>query len=142
VAKACGSNLVPIDGRELTDVCVVTIQKTGLPFPPTFLEREWRQVILAQGLRDEQAYLTCSRAGQGTPLGKAQRRQVWQAPQSLKASLRLMGRDAFPQLADEAARAAQPLYEHITSLTRPRICTRRSGGYCGPWSRTGPTTSS
>jgi hypothetical protein len=113
VAKTRGSNPAPIEGRELTDVCAVTVEKAGLPFSPAFLEREWRQVILAQGLRDEQAYLTCSRAGQGTPLGKAQRRQVWQAVQSLTASLRLMGRDTFPQLADEAAQMAEPLYQHV-----------------------------
>jgi hypothetical protein len=113
VAKARGSNPAPIEGRELTDVCAVTVEKAGLPFAPTFLEREWRQVILAQGLRDEQAYLTCSRAGQGTPLGKAQRRQVWQAVQSLESSLRTMGRDTFPQLADQAAHIAGPLYQHV-----------------------------
>jgi len=113
VASTRGSSPAPIDGKELTDVCALAVEKAGLPFSPTFLEREWRQVILAQDLTDEQAYLTCSRAGQGTPLGKAQRRQVWQAVQSLKASLRLMGRDTFPQLADEATHAAQPMYEHI-----------------------------
>jgi hypothetical protein len=113
VAKARGGNPAPIEGRELTDVCAVTVEKTGLPFTPTFLEREWRQVILAQDLHEEQAYLTCSRAGQGAPLGKPQRRQLWQAVQSLEASLRGMGRDTFPQLADEAARVAQPTYRHI-----------------------------
>jgi hypothetical protein len=113
VAKTRGSNPAPIEGKELTDVCAITVEKAGLPFTPTFLEREWRQVILAQGLRDEQAYLTCSRAGQGTPLGKAQRRQVWQVVQSLEVSLREMGRDTFPQLADEAARTVQPLYQHV-----------------------------
>jgi hypothetical protein len=113
VAKARGTNPAPIEGRELTDVCAVTVEKTGLPFTPTFLEREWRQVILAQDLRDEQAYLTCSRAGQGAPLGKSQRRQLWQAIKSLEDSLSGMGRDRFPQLADEAARVAQPAYRHI-----------------------------
>ena len=113
VAKIRGINPAPIDGRELTDVCAVMVEKVGLPFSPAFLEREWRQVILGQGVRDEQAYLTCSRAGLGTPLGNAQRRQVWQAAQSLTAALRTMGRDTFPQLADEAAEVAQPQYRHI-----------------------------
>jgi hypothetical protein len=45
--------------------------------PRPFLNREWEQVILAQDLRTEQEYLTASRAGQGTPLGKPQCRQVW-----------------------------------------------------------------
>jgi hypothetical protein len=38
----------------------------GLPFAPSFLNREWEQVILAQDLRSEADYLTASRAGQGT----------------------------------------------------------------------------
>ena len=61
-------------------------------------------MFLAQGLSSEGAYLTCSRAGQGTPLGKAQRRQVWQLVQQVEAELTAMGRDTFVQLANEAAR--------------------------------------
>jgi superfamily I DNA/RNA helicase len=109
--------LVPIEGKELADACLVAIEKSGLPSTPAFLEREWRQVILAQGLRDEQAYLTCSRAGQGRPLGKAARRQVWQLIQQVVAGLDATGRHTFLQLADEAARvlraAPEPPYRHI-----------------------------
>ena len=64
-------------GRELDDLWAAAVQEAGLPYAPSFLNREWEQVILAQDLRTEQEYLTASRAGQGTPLGKAQRRQVW-----------------------------------------------------------------
>jgi superfamily I DNA/RNA helicase len=82
-----------------------------LPFTPSFLNREWEQVILAQDLRTEADYLTASRAGQGTPLGEAQRRQVWQAVQQVEFELRLAGLDTLPQLANEAARALGGLVE-------------------------------
>jgi superfamily I DNA/RNA helicase len=88
-----------------------------LPFAPTFLIREWEQVILAQDLRAEPEYLTCSRAGQGTPLGKAQRRQVWHLAQQVESALSAMGRSTFLQLANEAARflrvSSRPPYRHV-----------------------------
>jgi superfamily I DNA/RNA helicase len=118
VAKARGvKQLHPIDGNELIDVWAAKAQGADLPYTPTFLEREWRQVVLAQGLSDEQGYLTCSRAGQGTPLGKAQRRQVWRFAQEVASELQAAGRDTFVQLADEAARVlraapARP-YRHV-----------------------------
>ena len=91
--------------------------QAGLSFTPTFLEREWEQVILAQDLRGEQEYLTCSRAGQGTPLGKAQRRQVWRLAEEVEAGLRSRGQSTFLQLANEAARhlreSGKPPYRHV-----------------------------
>ena len=104
-----GSKPVIIDWRELDGLW--TAASEGLPFAPSFLNREWEQVILAQDLRSEVDYLTASRAGQGTPLGKAQRRQVWQAVQRVEAELRLAGRDTFLQLANEAARVLSSLVE-------------------------------
>ena len=88
-----------------------------MPYAPTFLNREWEQVILAQDLRAEQDYLTCSRAGQGTPLGKAQRRQVWRLVQQVESQLSALGRSTFLQLANEAARflrdSGEPPYRHV-----------------------------
>ena len=55
----------------------------GLDLTPAFLKNEWEQVILAQDLRNEQAYLTCLRTGRGRPLTKAQRSLVWQAAQQV-----------------------------------------------------------
>ena len=75
--QARGTRPVIIDGKELDGLWAGAAAKEDTPFPATFLNREWEQVILAQDLRAEQDYLTCSRAGQGTPLGKTQRRQVW-----------------------------------------------------------------
>jgi len=102
-------------------------------------------VILAQDLRIEQDYLTCSRAGQGTPLGKAQRRQVWQLAQQVESELSALGRSTFLQLANEATRflhdSGEPLYRHVI-IDEARTCTPRSGACCAPPSRPAPTTCS
>jgi superfamily I DNA/RNA helicase len=104
-----GGKPVIIDWKELAGLWGAAA--ADLPFAPSFLNREWEQVILAQDLRTEADYLTASRAGQGTPLGKAQRRQVWQAVQRVESELRLAGRDTFLQLANEAARVLGGLVE-------------------------------
>jgi superfamily I DNA/RNA helicase len=104
VEQARGTRPAIMEVKELTDVWGVAATSARLSFTPTFLNREWEQVILAQDLRSEQDYLTASRAGQGTPLGKAQRRQVWQLAQYVEAELAQLGRDTFLQLANEAAR--------------------------------------
>ena len=105
VEHARGAKPVVIMGRELDDLWAAAVKEAGLGYVPSFLNREWEQVILAQDLRSEQEYLTASRAGQGTPLGKAQRRQVWALTHWVEAHLRALGRDTFTQLANEAARA-------------------------------------
>ena len=117
VARSRGSKPSPIYGSELSAVWEQVAGTMG-PFSGSFLSREWEQVILAQGVRSEQDYLTCSRAGQGMPLGKAQRREVWRFTGKAEAELAARGRDTFVQLADEAARAltepgaAKP-YRHV-----------------------------
>ena len=72
-------------------------------FTPAFMKNEWEQVILAQDLSTEQAYLTCLRTGRGRPLTKAQRSQVWQAAQRVTAELAAARQSTHLQLANEAA---------------------------------------
>jgi superfamily I DNA/RNA helicase len=118
VEQARAAKPVIIDGKELDELWAAAAKEAGLPYAPSFLNREWEQVILAQDLRTEQDYLTASRAGQGTPLGKAQRGQVWALIQRVEAKLSALGRDTFTQLANEAARAlrdgaARLPYRHV-----------------------------
>ena len=112
-----GTRPAIIDNKDLSDLWATAAAGAGLPFAPTFLIREWEQVILAQDLRAGQEYLTCSRAGQGTPLGKAQRRQVWQLTQQVESELGALGRSTFLQLANEATRflraSSRPPYRHV-----------------------------
>ena len=115
--QARGTRPVIIDGKELAGLWAGAAAKEDMPYAPTLLNREWEQVILAQDLRAEQDYLTCSRAGQGTPLGKTQRRQVWRFVQQVESQLSALGRSTFLQLANEAARflrdSGEPPYRHV-----------------------------
>jgi superfamily I DNA/RNA helicase len=89
----------------------------GLDLTPAFLKNEWEQVILAQDLRNEHAYLTCLRTGRGRPLTKAQRSRVWQAAQQVTAELATARQTTHLQLANEAThllrKAGAPRYRHI-----------------------------
>jgi len=89
----------------------------GLSFTPAFGKNEWEQVILAQDLETEQAYLTCPRTGRGRPLTKVQRSQVWQAAQQVSAELAAARESTHLQLANEAAhllrQSGVPPYRHI-----------------------------
>ena len=89
----------------------------GLSFTPAFGKNEWEQVILAQDLHTEQAYLTCPRTGRGRPLAKAQRSRVWQAAQQVSAELAAARESTHLQLANEAAnllrQSGVPPYRHI-----------------------------
>jgi superfamily I DNA/RNA helicase len=83
----------------------------------SFLRNEWEQVILAQDLHTEQAYLTCARTGRGRPLTKPQRSLLWQATHQVTAELEAAGQTTHLQLANEATRllrqAGTLSYRHI-----------------------------
>ena len=89
----------------------------GLELTPVFLKNEWEQVILAQDLRSEHAYLTCLRTGRGRPLTRAQRSRVWQAARQVMAELATARQTTHLQLANEATHllreAGAPCYRHI-----------------------------
>ena len=89
----------------------------GLTLTPAFLKNEWEQVILAQDLHTEQAYLTCQRNGRGRPLSRAQRTLVWRAARQVTAELAAASQTTHLQLANEATRllrqAGAPPYRHI-----------------------------
>ena len=118
VERSRGARPAIVDDKTLSDLWTAAVVDADLQFAPTFLNREWEQVVLAQDLSTEAEYLTCSRAGQGTPLGKAQRRQVWNLVQRVQSELAARGRSTFIQLANEAARdlrdSSEPApYRHV-----------------------------
>ncbi|GLW62172.1 DNA helicase [Actinomadura rubrobrunea] len=89
----------------------------GLPYSGTFLLSEWEQVVLAQRLTTEQAYVACDRRGRGKRLPPGERPEVWRAIQTIVAHMRRDGVWSFKQMADEAARILDAtdrrLYRHI-----------------------------
>ena len=117
VVKQARGTPVIADERVLRDRWAEAAADAGLTFTPAFLKNEWEQVILAQDLRTEQAYLTCLRTGRGRPLTKAQRSQVWQAAQQVTAELAAARQSTHLQLANEATQllrqAGAPRYRHI-----------------------------
>ncbi|MGH3196610.1 MAG: UvrD-helicase domain-containing protein, partial [Streptosporangiaceae bacterium] len=103
IVKQARGTPVIADERTLRTRWAKAAASKGLTFTPAFGKNEWEQVILAQDLRTEQAYLTCARTGRGRPLTKAQRSQVWQAAQQVTAELAATSQSTHLQLADEAA---------------------------------------
>ena len=105
------------DDRALRTMWAETAADAELSFSASFLQHEWEQVILAQDLHTEQAYLTCLRTGRGRPLNKTQRRQVWQAAQYVTARLAAAHKSTHLQLANEATHllreALVARYQHV-----------------------------
>jgi hypothetical protein len=117
VVRQARGNPVIADERVLRTRWAEAGADAGLAFTPAFLKSEWEQVILAQDLCTEQAYLGCPRTGRGRPLTRTQRSQVWQAAQRVTAELAAARKSTHLQLANEATRllrqAGQPRYRHI-----------------------------
>ncbi len=118
VARARGANPAIADNQRLrARWAAASFTETGAAFTPEFLQHEWEQVILAQDLHTEQAYLTCLRSGRGTPLGKAQRSQVWRAAERVVGELQAAGQSTHIQLANEAThivrQSLRAPYRHV-----------------------------
>ena len=118
VKQARGNPVIP-DERELRARWAEAAADAGLAFTPAFLKNEWEQVIQAQDLHTEQAYLTCLRHGRGRPLAKTQRSGVWHVAQRVTAELAAARQSTHFQLANEAtqllrqAKTKNPRYRHI-----------------------------
>jgi superfamily I DNA/RNA helicase len=117
IVKQARGNPVIADERVLRAWWAETAADAGLALTPAFLKNEWEQVILAQDLHTEQAYLTCLRTGRGRPLDKSQRSQVWQVAERITAELAAAHQSTHVQLANEATnllrQAGAPLYRHV-----------------------------
>ena len=117
IVKAARGAPVIADERVLRPQWAAAAAAVGLDFTPAFLKNEWEQVILAQDLHAEQAYLTCLRTGRGRPLTKVQRSQVWQAAQHVTAWLAEAHQSTHLQLANEATHLLRqtgvPRFLHI-----------------------------
>lgn len=82
-----------------------------------FLGREWRNVVLAQGLTDLGGYLAAQRAGRGIRLTAAQREQLWPALSGFAQVLRDRQRWTHEMVCVEAARLLEAAetkpYQHV-----------------------------
>ena len=116
VKQARGAPVIA-DERVLRTRWARAAAEAGLDFTPSFLKNEWEQVILAQDLHTETAYLTCLRTGRGRALTRAQRRRVWQAARQVTGELAAARQSTHLQLANEATyllrHTGSPRYRHI-----------------------------
>ena len=70
---------------------------------PEFLEDEWNQVILGQGIRSRSDYFRARRAGRGQRISRAQRAEIWQLVERFTMRLEEKGVWTFRQVAQAAA---------------------------------------
>jgi len=72
--------------------------------PAEVYREEWEQVVLEQDLRDRDDYLRASRRGQGRPLTRPQRAEIWQVMEAFKAALDRRGKTEWGELPNLARR--------------------------------------
>ncbi|MFJ3987677.1 UvrD-helicase domain-containing protein [Streptomyces sp. NPDC090032] len=104
VRAARGNPGRPLSGKDERTRWDRLARRRRLPWNAAFLAQEYRHVILAQNLRDEDAYLACERHGRGSALRRAQRVQVWQAVTEFEADLARERTHTWLQLCAEATR--------------------------------------
>ncbi|MFR9757454.1 UvrD-helicase domain-containing protein [Streptomyces sp. TR06-5] len=87
-----------------------------VPWNEQFLAQEFRNVVLAQGIRTPEEYLRCVRRGRGTQLGRVQRARLWRVLQDFEADVASRDAATYTQLCDQAAgilREQGPRYRHV-----------------------------
>ncbi|MFI1958209.1 UvrD-helicase domain-containing protein [Streptomyces althioticus] len=106
----------PIGDREQRQLWEKVVKQLDLPFTARFLTQEYRHVVLAQDLRDLDAYLGASRRGRGTGLGPARRQEVWSGVARFERLLRDRGQTTHlgicARAADLLAEGPAP-YAHV-----------------------------
>ncbi|MEU7691413.1 AAA family ATPase [Microbispora sp. SCL1-1] len=93
------------------------IRHRSLEFTEKFLQEEWRQVVLAQGVTSFDAYLDARRIGRGRRLGPVQRAKVWRAIGEFEQELADNNYRTFETICVEATRVLGELdtrpYDHV-----------------------------
>ena len=92
---------------------------------PEFLEDEWNQVILGQGIRSRSEYFRARRAGRGQRISRAQRAEIWQLVERFTMRLEEKGVWTFRQVAQAAARVEG---ERAAKIVANREREAREGG--------------
>jgi superfamily I DNA/RNA helicase len=102
---------------EVRQLWADVVDELGLPFAPEFLNTEFEQVVLAQGIGSRADYFNAVRAGRGVRLTRRDRAEVWKGIESFLRELTSRNRRTHLQMADAAAgylaaRTVKP-YHHI-----------------------------
>ncbi|MBN1173735.1 MAG: UvrD-helicase domain-containing protein [Micromonosporaceae bacterium] len=103
VRGLAGRVSTPIGDLEERQVWRRIRRRFDLPWTEQFLAQEFRNVILAQRVRDADQYRTISRRGRGSALGTRQRDALWQAVAAFAGELRSAGQTTHLQICSRAA---------------------------------------
>lgn len=78
----------------------------------SFLQSEWNEVVLAQGIEERAEYLTASRSGRGRRISRLQRVDLWTVFERFTQLLNAQNLITFTQVAARAATIAAQLNPH------------------------------
>ncbi|MFJ2949621.1 UvrD-helicase domain-containing protein [Streptomyces sp. NPDC087226] len=116
VREARGSSPKPLSAAAEKSAWTRAAAGEVLPWTEQFLSQEFRNVVLAQGLRTPEEYLRCVRRGRGTQVGRVQRARLWRVMERFTADLASRDSATYTQLCDQAARVladSPPRYRHV-----------------------------
>lgn len=91
------------------------------PWPVSFLQGEWSQIVLAQGITDRDGYLRASRSGRGRRLSRPQRAELWTVFERFTQVVTAQELMTFTQAASRAAAIAGTLEADQAPLGSARI---------------------
>ena len=80
------------------------MEQTGSAWDEAFVQHEWAAVVQAQGIEQRADYLRASRQGQGAPLNRSQRAELWAIFAAYRAELDRLGRMEWPDVIHRATR--------------------------------------
>jgi hypothetical protein len=116
VTRLDGKAPSPVGDRDERQLWQRVAKKLGLPWAEQFLAQEYRHVVLAQNLRNLDAYRAASRRGRGSALSPARREQLWPAVELFESLLRDQGRTTHLKVCARAAELlteSSPAYDHV-----------------------------
>ncbi|GGZ28143.1 UvrD-helicase domain-containing protein [Streptomyces poonensis] len=116
IREARGSSPKPLSAAAEKSAWTRAMAREELPWTDRFLSQEFRNVVLAQGLRTPEEYLRCVRRGRGTQVGRVQRARLWRVMERFTADLASRDSATYTQLCDQAARLlaeSGPRYRHV-----------------------------
>ncbi|MFF0484449.1 UvrD-helicase domain-containing protein [Streptomyces sp. NPDC004435] len=116
VRETQGRSPKPLSAAAERTAWTRAMAREELPWTEQFLSQEYRNVVLAQGLRSPEEYLSCVRRGRGTQVGRVQRARLWRVMERFDADLASRDSATYTQLCDRAARLLGergPRYRHV-----------------------------
>ncbi|WP_394428864.1 UvrD-helicase domain-containing protein [Streptomyces sp. SGAir0957] len=116
VREARGRATKPLSASAEKSAWTRAVAREELPWTEQFLSLEFRNVVLAQGLRTPEEYLRCVRRGRGTQVGRVQRARLWRVMERFAADVASRDSATYTQLCDRAARIladGEPRYRHV-----------------------------